>query len=95
MGRRIPMKRGERGARRAARTPTPGTPRVLRRLRWPLAVAFLAVLAASFLAATLPDETIQDSVRQWIVGLAMLLGILALSAWVPQPPDRITRRSWM
>jgi len=69
--------------------PVPETPRWLRRLRWPLSIAFLATLAAFVFLAGFANAGLLDADGPWISSLLLLLGVLGLSTWTgpsPYPP---------
>jgi hypothetical protein len=73
-------------------TPGSQTPPCLRRLRWPLAAAFLAVLGTLVAMASLPDGTPLEAHGGWLTGALLILGILGLSAWTA-PPLRAPSRN--
>ncbi len=61
--------------------PAPVAPRWLRRLRWPLSIAFLATLAALVFLAGFANADLLDADGPWISSLLLVLGVLGLSAW--------------
>lgn len=81
------------GARERPVRPYPfdDAPRFLRRLRWPLTAAFLAVLAAIVALATLGDSHLLDLHGEWLTTLLLILGVSGVASWEAPPRTRAPR----
>lgn len=76
-------------------SPVPQPPRCLRPFRWPLTVLVSATLALFAALALLGDPALLDAHGGWVCSVAVILGILCISAWLAPPSGSGSRPSRM